>query len=771
MKKIIDVWAHFVVKNRIAVIVAVIILIGLSVLPLKNLYFEDSTDMWFLEGDPELQRYKDLKGLFENDEYLLVGIKAPPQDDTIFTLKTLEMVKKMTDFLEEHEAVSKIRSITQFEYMHAADDSLEISELVSAEADELSDLTPEELREMAEIAKKEKIIHGQLITQDLKHTLISARIVEETGEEAEDPKIVVYDEFLTFIEKEGLDTLGIEYHIGGSAAITANFFFSSIQDQSIIYPLVMVIIVVMLIILFRSLAGVFLPFLVVSPSVIATLGFIAFRGWSMNMLNTALPALLTAIGLCDSIHIITGFYHARHSGADSKTATVESVKQYYLPCFYTTLTTSIGFIALAVSKLGPVLEFGVSSAFGVVVAFLLSVTILPAFLSFVRGKEKQIEKMASSGRFTKVLNGLPEFTITHRKIILTVTAVITVISLYCISLIQVDTSFVRNFKQESLLRQGVEYFDAAYSGGMTIEFILDSGEEGGVKDPEFMKRALEFQQYLEAHEGTGEALSALNYLLNINQVMHDNDPAYFIVPESKELAAQYLLLYTTNDPTEDLTDLMDYPERFIRISIFCKAAPSSVTNAWVEEMQQEIDTNYSDLNIEISGRTVLFNNMDIYVQQGLISSFSLALGLIIICFFVIFRSFTYGFLSLIPSVLPIIVAGGVMGISNIYLDFASMIVAAVTIGLAVDDTIHFMLQYTQAIKAGNDRKEAVRVALSHAGKGILFTSIILYCGFSFMIFSTFVPNISFGILGGIVIIFALLGDLVVLPALITVLKK
>lgn len=764
MKKLIDLWANFVVGKRIWVIIAMAMVIGAFFVPMKNLYFEGSTDMWFLEGDPVLKLYQNLKETFQNDEYLVIGVKSPESDPDIFTEKTLSLIKKMTDFLEEHEAVTKVRSITKFQYIQSRDETLDVTDLIPMEIDDISELPPDQIREMAAIVSKETIIHGLMITKDMKHTMISARVVEEL--EGFNPKIKLALDFKEFVREQGLDQKGVDFFIGGSAAITESYFTSSNIDQSIIYPLMIGTIIILLAIIFRSLAGVLLPLMVVINSVIMTFGFTGMMGWPINMLNVALPTLLTAIGLCDTLHILTGFYKERYSGSDPKTAAIESIKKYFMPCLYTTITTAIGFIALASGKLNPVLEFGIEAAFGVAAAFLLSVTILPAILSFVHGREKNIERFMASGFSARIIDRLSAFTMANSKIILVATAGVIGLSFYFITQIEVDTNFVRNFKKDYPIRKNLEYFNETYKGALSLEFFIDSGEPGGVKNPEFLERTLKFQNYLESREHTGRASSMLDYLLKINQVLHNDDPAHHTLPGTREHVAQYLFLYSSSGPEEDLSDMKNHEERMMRITVLCKVASSSVTKAWVKEIQKKIDTEFKDLDIRITGRMVLFNNMDIYVQEGLTRSFSLALVLIVICFFVIFRSFKYGLLSLIPSVLPIIVAGGVMGILNIYLDFGSMVVAAVTMGLAVDDTIHFMSQYIHARREGKTRKEAVHFALSNAGRAILFTSVILCCGFSMMLLSTFVPNMYVGILGGTVILLALLGDLLILPGLI-----
>ncbi len=770
MNRLIDLWANTVVKFRVLVIIMTLILLGLSFIPFKNLYFEGSTDMWFIEDDPVLTLYRDLKEMFQNDEYLLIGVKAPENEKNIFTAGALSLIKKMTDFFEEHEAVTKVKAITNFQYIQAKDDILEVTDLIPVEIENISDLSDLQLQQMSDIAAKEEIIHGILITQDLKHTMVSARLVEEK-EVGYNPKIKLTQDFKNFIKKEGLDSKGIDFHISGSAAITESFFHYSSADQSVAYPLLIVIVVLLLFLIFRNMAGVLLPVFVIIASVIATIAFIGLNKWPLNMLNMVLPLLITVIALGDSLHIITGFYKERYTGIEPKSAVVNSVKKYFTPCLFTTITTASGFLALASSRLNPVLELGIASAFGVTAAFLFSVTILPAILSFTKGNAKKIERVVKTGKIAKLTDSLADFTFHNKKAITILTALLTLTSIILITQIEVDTNFVRNFKKDFPIRQALEYFDETYKGAVTLEFILDSGKEGGVKEPDFLNRVLDFQNYLESLEFTGKAMSVLNYIMKINKTMHNNMPGSFMLPETRQHVAQYLFLYTSEGPEEDLTDLKDYKERFMRITIRCRVAPSSVTKEWVDSIQKEINTTFNDLKIQITGRAVLFNNMDVYVQQGMISSFSLAMVIIIICFFLFTASFRYGLLSIIPSVLPIVAAGGIMGLFSIYLDLSTMIVAAVTIGIAVDDTIHFMIQYIKARKSGKGEREALRIAISNAGTAILYTSLILVCGFSMLMFSTFVPNIFLGLLGSIVIILALTGDLIVLPAIILLPEK
>ena len=281
-----------------------------------------------------------------------------------------------------------------------------------------------------------------------------------------------------------------------------------------------------------------------------------------------------------------------------------------------------------------------------------------------------------------------------------------------------------------------------------------------------MSRALEFQNYLVTLEGNGKVNSPVNYLMKINQVMNNNDTGFFKVPDTRDMVGQFLLLYSNSGPDEDLSDLITFNGQEMRMSVFFAVAPSVITKARIEAIEKHIAEHFSDLNISVTGRAVLFNNVDNYTLTGLASSFMFSLISILVCLFVVLRSFKYGWVALIPNVLPIIITGAVMAMLDIYLDFASMMVAATTLGIAVDDTIHVMDRFKRAKKANLDNRAAIALATRESGIALVSTTIILVVGFAMLIMSSFVPNIYMGILGCLTIGLAVLCDLIILPAVL-----
>lgn len=758
-------FAEAVIKYRFLVLLfsAAIIFGGAS--GLKKLYFDSSTDLWFLKDDPVLTIYQDLKGKFGSDDYLAVGIQAGENQKDVLNPETMIAIKKITNFLEEHVAVNKVRSLSKYEYIFYRDDLLDV-ELAVPDSDEFN-YSEEQWNNIRNILRGENLVHDLLFTKDFKNTIVSARVVKQedyTGKG--NPKTDLAADFRVFLEKEGLNNKDYKIYLSGSSIISESFFHFSTMDQSVSYPLMMLLILVFLYITFRTWMGVILPFIILVVSSIVTLGFIGHLGWSMNMLNMIIPTMLTVIIIAETIHVLVGFYENRQEGHDPKKSAVESLKKYFKPCFYTSITTIFGFASLASSQLALVVEFGMAMVIGVAISFIFSLITLPAILSYTTIRGKKADRLLTEGIVARTVNSLPEKIYPIRKTILWVTFGSLIPLAYLCSLIQVDTNFVRNFKEDTPIRHGLQHFDETYKGALSLEFVLDSGKDEGIKEPQFLKRALEFQNYVTSLEGNGKATSPINYLMKINQIMNDNDPAHFEVPETRNMVGQYLLLYSNSAPDEDLTDLMTFSGREMRISVLFAVAPSKITKERVQVIEKHIAENFSDLNIKVTGRAVLFNNMDNYVLEGLTSSFILAFITISICFFVIFRSVKYGIIALIPNAFPILMAGAVMGIFGIYLDFATLMVASTTLGIAVDDTIHVMNRFNIAKKNNLNNRDAITLATKESGVALVSTTTVLVIGFAMLMLSSFVPNIYMGVLGCITIALAVLCDLVILPALL-----
>lgn len=767
VQNLIQRWAKAVVEYRWLVIIFTFVFLGAAVYPMKNLYYDNSNELFFLKEDPNIRMFNKLLDRFGDSEYTLIGIEARENERDVFNEETLRVIHKMTDFLEDHEVVTKVSSLSKYQYNHSEDDTLATDNLI--EDFEEWEATPEELQKIRSIMEKETMVHGFLITEDFQHTVIIARTEYIKGKNAHHVQLV--NDLNTYLEQEKLVEKGFNIHVTGQSLIAERFFTITKSDQAWMNPLISVIMIILLFLSFRTISGMMFPWIVIGAAITLVIGFMGLMGWGFNSVNTALPPILIILGIGDAVHLIVEFYHFRNEGFDPKAAAIKSVEALWLPCFYTSVTTAAGFVSLSVTKLVPIQELGLLGALGAIVTFIISVTFLPAIMSFLTSIPESTKRIVQDGWITRFTNSLTEFTFQNRKFLAILGGITLFVSVFSASQITVDTNFVNYFKEKMPLRQDIEYFDRTYYGGSNIDFMVDSGKEGGAKDPEFLQRVLKLEEFIESFEETGNVNSVIDYIQKLNQSMHNDDPSYFVLPDNRNLIAQYLFLYESTSPDEDLTDLKDTSERYLRLSVRIKNLPASKTEALLQKINAELTTNYADLNVESTGGLILLHAQNLYIMDGMVQSFGLALIIIAFCFFFLFRSFKYGVMALIPSITPILFTGGILAFLDISLDMGTMIVGAMTIGLAVDDSIHVMNRYLQAKREGKSVKESVHLAMTESGRAVIFTSLVLISGFSVMAFGSFIPFIYTGIFSGIIMFMALVGDLIFLPAVLFLVEK
>ncbi len=763
----IEKWSQFVIQQRLLVIGLTVLLVGLSFYPMKNLYFDNSSEQFFIEGDPNLINFDNIIERFGDNDYMFVGVQARPGDKNVFNGDTLRLIAKVTEFMEDHETVTKVASLTKYQYIHSKDDTQATDDLIE-DMEEL-DESPENMERMAQIMKGEKLALGNIITEDLQHTVVIARTQYFKGENQH--KLKLMEDFNIFLAKERFEDQGYKLRVYGSAPVDNLFFHANQNDQKRIYPLMFLILLVFMYLSFRTISGIIFPFVVIIGSISLVIGIQGLLTWPFNSINTALPGILIILGVGDSVHMMVEFYHFRAKGLDPKTAAEKATYSLWQPCFFTSFTTSVGFIALSVTKLTPIRELGILGALGATTAFLLSVTTLPALLSYTKKLPEKTRQSVDQGWVARFTRFLPTVLFKYKKIIATFGLVFSLLSMVLVSQLSVDSNFTHYFKESNPLLQDFRYFNTTYKGADNMDFMIDSGKEDGVKEPEFLNELLRFQTYLEGLEGSGTANSLVNYIRKMNQAMHNDDPAFYTIPETRELVAQYLLLYELSGPEEDLTDIKSAEGRYARLSLKFQNVSANKTNQTLIQIKEKLRQDFPDLKVEIAGSLAMFNAQDTYIREGIIQSFSLALFIIGLSFFVLFRSFKYGTLSLIPSIVPILFAGGVMYLLDIKLDMGTMIVGAMTMGIAVDDTIHFMNRYIHNRQNRKNVWESVSNAISEVGRALIFTSMILICGFSVLALGELKPVIYIGLFSSIIMGVALFADLVILPAFLYLLDK
>jgi len=712
--------------------------------------------MWFLKNDATLLDYKKLLEHFGDDEFIVIGIENRDKS-SIFSRNSIEAIHKITEFLNEQEKITKVQSLSKVEIITGDEDTLTVKKLFNN-----FDLSPEEYKTKEKIALNEPLIEGLLITKDSSFSLIYARIehIEGTITHKVELSHKIQDFINNLPNKENFNC----YQAGGPI-LDESFLTTFSKDQKLLIPVVLLMIILIFFYSFRTFSGIIFPIVIIVGTVFLVRGFMSFMHHDLNILNAIIPIIILAIGIADAVHILVDYYHEIYLGRTSIKAAENSIINLFIPCFFTSITTSISFLAFSTSRIVPLKELGQQAAFGVFFAFILSVTLLPALLSYLKESPEKAKKITQENLFYNLFFKIARFSPKQNKRIILIYGILTLFFIYFTFKVKVDANAMNYFKDTSPVKIHTKYIDSKINGTLNAEFLIDAGENDKVKDPLFLQKIEKLQTFLQSIPEFGRVISILDFLKKMNQAMHADDKAYYKLPETREEAAQYLLLYSFSSPDEDLTDIVDFNYRFTRVSLRIPILDTSEYKVLIKKVEDFLHNELPDLSVNLTGLVILFNNIDKYILDSQIKSFSLAFVLIFIMMILVFWSLKIGVLSMIPNILPVLAASGVMGFLGINLEFGTVMVASVVIGIGVDDTIHYIGRYLKKRKQNHSKKESVQMALEESGKPIIFTSIILFFGFFVLLFASLKINIYFGLLVCIAVLVALLADLFFLSAI------
>lgn len=762
MTALINVWADFVIAKRLYLIAATILALPLILFTGGTVPTDNSSERFFIEGDPALVDYDNLIDLFGDNEFLIVGFEATDTPD-VFNADTLHDLARVSDFLEFHEYVTQLRSLTSFQYIHADGDDLSIDYLI----DDVEDLieNPAAVEQTKAILEQEDLALDSLITRDYRHTRIVARV--EHRFDTSEHKIQLLQDLYRFIEEEEINSDQYRLHLSGYALAQERLETVVAEDTSVLIPIMIVLMLCILFISFRSAVATFYPWLVIAIGLLIVLEIQYYLGIPHTSIDSsALGPTLIIIGIGLTVHVLVEFFHSMRSGMQGKEAAHATIMQIWRPAFFTAITTSAGFYALSITKLVPIREFALLATIGPLLLFFFSLTVLPAMLSYTKNVSKKTYSLLDEGIISRTTQQVPTFTLRHRNSILVLGVITLLFSIWNIPSIKIDTNYINLFKENSSTRQDIYYFDDTYRGMMTLDIIVDSGEIDGIKNPQFLSKLEALQSWLAQRDNLGPINSLVDYMKEINQALNGDDTAYARMPDSREMAAQFLLLYDSSGANEDLSDINDFDLRYTRLMVPVVNMPALEMRQELAEITAYLNDSVAEYDSTVTGTMVLKTQQDIYVVEGMARSFFIALTVIIIFFIILFKSVKYGLLSIIPSVLPIVLAASFAGVLGIDLDLSAVIVFAMTLGIAVDDSIHVMSRYLLAKRSGASTQASIQRAMNESGRAVVFSSIVLVSGFSILCLASITTVLYVGLFSAVIMSLALLGDLIFLPAML-----
>lgn len=609
------------------------------------------------------------------------------------------------------------------------------------------------------------LLAGRLVARDGKTALIIAQMDDAADMDVRRDSVLT--EVEATIEKELKDS-GIQVQIAGLGVVYNALNRISTRDSTLFMSLCYVLVIVVLALLFRRLGPVVVALGVVMVTMLVVMGLYGAAGLDVNMITMVLPTIVVIVGVADSIHVLFHVAEERRGGFDPA-RTRRALAFIMLPCLFTSLTTAVGFASLVTARTEVIRQLGLFAAGGVLVAFLVTFAAAAAALTSERFAPRP--RTAGEGLLARTLAAICRTSVAHRGLVLGLAGVLVLLGGYGVSKVRVDTFSIGFLKRDHPVRMDSDRIEQTFGYYVPMEFTVEAAGPDGVRDPELLERVDRWQRAMEADPRISWTSGLPDVVKRLNQVLRDGRTEDFKVPDSGAALEQALLLYES-DPDNDMIHLTDAAGRRVRVTAGVQMTTAQGFLALLGDMTAAGDTILgSHGTIQPTGYLPLYCQIIDYIVQSLISSFSLAFAVIFALMVLVFRSLRLGALSVLPNTFPIFLTLGMMGIAGIHLDLATVTIAAVVIGIVVDDTIHFLYRYRVELAAAEgDHERAAERTCATAGAAMTATTLILAAGFLVLTLASVKSVIYFGLLTSTAMIAGLLGDLVILPALLTAIR-
>jgi hydrophobe/amphiphile efflux-3 (HAE3) family protein len=757
--------AVFILKFRWPLVVLLLLLTAFSFYKMRELKFDSSIESMFLEEDPQLITFNKFKETFGSDDFVYILFET----EDFFKPEMIRLVSKLAEDLETNVPyVDDVKFLGNVEYVEGVEGGIEISDLIEKipEADE-------EIKRIKERAMAEPLYIDNLISKDGKTAAIAMtfELYPEEQKKKADVRHQVGEKVLEILAKPEYENM--ELYTAGGPVYDCEYDKLSGKESSTFGLICLSLNLLILLWVARGVRGVIAPLLVVVLSIFWTLGLVGIIGWTLNMMVILLPVLLICVGIGDSMHIIAETQDRMDHGHDRKEAIVKAFTMVGVPCFLTSLTTAAGFTSFLGTVVKPVREMGVYAAIGVIMAFVVSLIIVPIIFSLGKDKKRPATGKESISRhdlFDRILDKVFRINTRYPKVIIGIFIGLTLFSVYGYLKIEVETNSMKGLSADLPLRQAYDYIDSKMGGSMAIEMMLDTGRKDGVKDITFLKELEQLQNHIDKHPLTMKTTCVIDFVKKMNRAMHENSPSYYSLPKTSAQATEQLFLYETSGGKE-LDKQVSFNYDIARLTVRTQSLGSKEVRTFMTDIDKFVKENLdSSIKVEYTGIMTWLRAFVDMVANGQKRSFVLAFSAIAIMMIIALRSFKLGLISMAPNLFPVLISMGFMGMAGMYIDATLMIFSAIIIGVVVDDTIHFFSRYKREFKHKGTYKEAFKATLSIVGRPIMFTTIILVAGFSVFGLSDINSMVKFGLMAGFAFIWALLADFFLAPALLLLMK-
>lgn len=748
-------YAKAIIRWRWLVLLFTLVWVGLAASGGKNLAFTTDYRAFFAPGNPQLQAFENMQNTYDKSDNVLMVIT--PKDGEVFTRQTLAQLQWLTEQAWQTPYSTRVDSITNYQHTRAFEDDLEVADLVL----DVDSLTVPDMDELRQIALNEPVLVQRLINKQASVTAVNITTQLPGKSLDEVPEVVSFVRDLA--EELKKRDPNLEVGLTGIQMLNNAFGESSQKDMASLVPLMFLVVMVAMGVLLRSFSATIASVVIIFMSIMVGMGIFGWAGLKLTAPTASAPTIILTMAVADAVHILVSYLAGMRNGLNKQDAMVESLRINMAPIFLTSVTTIIGFLTMNFSEVPPLAHLGNIVATGVAAAFVLSVTVLPALAVILPVRVSKVKNNQSNA-----MDKLSNFVINNNKKLLWSTAAIAALLITFVPKNEINDEFVKYFDESVAFRTDTDYASKHLIGPYTIEYSLKTGEDNGISEPAFLQKLEEFVQYSKDQSEILHVNSITDIMTRLNKNMHGDDPSWYRLPDDRELAAQYLLLYEMSLPYGlDLNNQIDISKSSTRVTLSLSELSTSQMLALEQRLNNWLDVNASDYKYDVASASLMFSHIGARNAESLVGGAILALILISIILVFALRSPKMGLISLIPNLVPAGIAFGLWGLMVSQVGMSVSIVAGMTLGIVVDDTVHFLSKYMRGRREKSlDAVGAIRYAFANVGSALIVTTTVLVLGFAVLALSTFSMNADMGLLTAITIAVALAVDFLLLPPLL-----
>lgn len=755
-------YSQWILRHRLVVIILALIAVVVMASGVRNLYFTTDYRIFFSKENPQLKAFDELQDTYTKNDNILFVIA--PKDKKVFSRETLAVVEALTEAAWQIPYSNRVDSITNFQHTRADGDDLIVEDLVRG----ARQLTPEKLASIKHIALSEPLLVDRLISPSAEVTGVN--VVLQLPGKAQHLEVPEAAKFANAIaERLRAAHPGVDIYITGMVAMNNAFSEAAQSDIKGLVPLMFLAVIVMLTILLRSFSATAVTVVVILLSIISAMGLAGWIGIGLSPPSTSAPTIILTIAVADCVHIMMTYLKGCRGIQDKHKAMHESLRVNFQPVFLTSLTTAMGFMSMNFSDAPPFRDLGNIVAMGVVVAFFLSVSLLPALMTLL--PVKAAKQTDHDGRWMK---GFAEFVITQRNRLVAFMLVLIVVLVAFIPNNELNDEYVKYFDTSIQFRRDTDFSTQNLTGIYLIEYSLPAGASGAISEPEYLRRLDAFANWYRQQDKVLHVNVLTDTMKRLNKNMHGDKPDWYRLPEERNLAAQYLLLYELSLPYGlDLNNQINVDKSATRMVVSLQSMSTNELLAIEEHAQAWMNNNLpEEMRNEGASSSVMFAHIGERNIRSMLLGTTVALVLISLVLVIALRSVKIGLISMIPNLVPAAMAFGLWGMLVGEVGLALSVVTGMTLGIVVDDTVHFLSKYLRARRENNmSSEDAVRYAFANVGMALWVTSVALVAGFLVLSLSAFKLNSGMGLLTAITITFALMADFLFLPPLLMKLER